>query len=243
MEPKFQSSFIPKGPISSTAPGAPMGRKTEEKSLFSYSAQIVFSVSVFLALGVFGYKFYLKYSIDKMGVDLENARATLQSEVIRELTRLDNRIISSQELIAQHQILSPLFEFLEVSTPRTVRFNDFRYSMTGQGLELSMTGEARGYAALAFQADIFNKSQYFKNSIFSGLKLNERGDVSFSFKAVVDPSLVSYQREVERLGTPTDLTNSSTTNPGASGSSQAATSASTTSTGSGQASSPQATQN
>ena len=200
MEPKFQSSFIPKGPISSAIPGAPMGRKTQEKSLFSFLAWIIFNISVVLALGMFGYKFYLKYSIDQMGVDLENARATLQSEVISELTRLDNRITSSRELILAHQNLSPLFEFLEVSTPRTVRFSDFRYSMTPQGLELSMTGEARGYTALASQSDIFNKSQYFKDSIFSNLKLNTKGDVIFSFRAVVDPSLVSYQREVERIG-------------------------------------------
>ena len=200
MESKFQSSFIPKGPFAATASGVPMGPKAKEKSLLAYLALVIFSISVLLALGMFGYKFYLKYSIAKMGVDLENARATLQPEIIRELTRLDNRIISSQELIAQHKILSPLFEFLEISTPRTVRFSDFRYSMTPQGLELSMTGEARGYAALALQSDIFNKSQYFKDSIFSNLKLNTKGDVIFSFRAVVDPSLVSYQREVERIG-------------------------------------------
>ncbi len=203
MEPKFQSSFIPKGPISSTIPSAPTGRKTQEKSLFSFLAWIIFNISVVLALGMFGYKFYLKYSIDQMGVDLENARATLQSEVINELTRLDNRITSSRELILAHQSLSPLFAFLEVSTPRTVRFNEFRYSVTPQGLELAMTGEARGYAALALQAEIFDKSPYFKNSIFSDLMLNTKGDVTFSFKAIVDPSLVSYGREVERLGAPT----------------------------------------
>jgi len=185
-----------------------MGRKTQEKSLFSFLAWIIFNISVVLALGMFGYKFYLKYSIDQMGVDLENARATLQSEVISELTRLDNRITSSRELILAHQNLSPLFEFLEVSTPRTVRFSDFRYSMTPQGLELSMTGEARGYAALALQAEIFDKSPYFKDSIFSDLRLNTKGDVTFSFRAIVDPSLVSYQREVERIGTATSTATS-----------------------------------
>lgn len=202
MPPKFQSSFIPKSPVASAASGVPMRQKPKEKSLFSFLASIIFTASVLLALGVFGYKFYLNYSIEQMGVDLENARATLEPEVIRELTRLDNRIISSKKLVAEHQILSPLFEFLEVSTPRTVRFSDFHYLVTEKGIELSMTGEARGYAALALQADIFNKSQYFKDSIFSDLNLNARGDVNFSFKTTVDPSLVSYQREVERIGAP-----------------------------------------
>ena len=203
MEPKFQSSFIPKGPIVSNVPGAPIGRRTrQEKSLFYILASTVFIMSVLSASGVFGYKFYLKYSIDKMGADLEDARMTLQPEVIRELTRLDNRLLSSQKLLARHQILSPLFEFFEVSTPKTVRFKDFSYTKTPQGLELKIIGEARGYAALALQADIFDKSQYFKTPIFSDLSLNEKGDVNFSFKAMLDPTLVSYERKVEKLGTP-----------------------------------------
>ena len=215
MEPKFQSSFIPKGPIVSNVPGAPIGRRTrQEKSLFYILASTVFIMSVLSALGMFGYKFYLKYSIDQMGANLEDARLTLQPEVIRELTRLDNRILSSQKLLARHQILSPLFEFFEVSTPKTVRFKDFSYTKTPQGLELKIIGEARGYAALALQADVFDKSQYFKNPIFSDLSLNEKGDVNFSFKAILDPTLVSYERKVERLGAspivPTESTSTST---------------------------------
>ncbi|MDO8590035.1 MAG: hypothetical protein Q7R69_02080 [bacterium] len=202
MDPKFQSSFIPKGPFAAPVPGVSMGPKTKDTSLLAVLALAVFIVSIVAAAGVFGYKFYLKYSIDQMGVALEAARATLSPGTIRELTRLDNRIISTKDLIAAHSILTPLFEFLEVSTPKTVRFNDFSYVRTEQGLEFTLRGEARGYAALAFLADMFSKSQYFKNAIFSDLNLNAKGDVNFSFKAVVDSSLVSYKREVERLGAP-----------------------------------------
>ena len=134
-----------------------------------------------------------------MGADLERARAALEPEIIRELIRLDNRIISTKNLISGHQIFTPLFKFLEVSTPKTVRFTNFNYRMTEQGLELQMRGEARGYAALALQADIFSKSQYFKNPIFSELNLNQKGDVNFFFKTVIDPSLVSYEKKVERI--------------------------------------------
>ena len=222
MDPKFQSSFIPKGPISSTVTpsGVSMGRKVKEKSLLSFLALVIFTLSVVLAMGVFGYKFYLKYRIETMGADLERARTTLQPEVIRELTRLDNRIITSRELVAEHQILSPLFEFLEVSTPRTVRFNDFRYTMNEFGIELNMRGEARGYAALALQADIFDKSGYFKNAIFSNLSLNEKGDVRFSFKATVDPSLVSYQRQIEGTSQPVTLPTTSSPTTGTTTSTQ-----------------------
>jgi len=232
MEPKFQSSFIPKGSIVSSNADASPGRKNKEKSLLAFLSLVIFIISVILAAGVFGYKLYLKYSIDRMGADLNKARATLQSETIRELTRLDNRIVSTKDLISKHRILTPLFEFLETSTSRGVRFRDFRYSMTGQDIELQMRGEARGYAALALQADIFSKSEYFKNSIFSDLNLNERGEVLFSFKTTIDPSLVSYTREVERINASSVILPPSSNEQIVS-----------TSTDSGQASSSQNTQN
>src|SRR3989344_4992453 len=197
MEPKFQSSFIPKGPLASSVASPIPGQKTKGRGLLAFLALVTFIISVVLALGMFGYKFYLKYHIDEMGTALEEARATLQPETIRELTRLDDRIISTKELVSKHRALTPLFEFLEISTSRTVRFNSFSYSTTDRGLELDMKGEARGYAALAFQADIFNKSKYFKDPIFSDLNLNEKGSVVFSFTAVVDPSLVLYKQQAE----------------------------------------------
>lgn len=204
MEPKFQSSFIPKGPTSSTATGVTMGRRVEKGGLVAFLSLVIFIISVLLAIGIFGYKFYLRYRIEQMGTDLEKALTTIipEPEVIRELIRFDNRIVSTKELISKHYVVSPLFEFLELSTPKTVRFKDFRYSMNTQGFELSMTGEARGYAALALQADIFSKSKYLKGPIFSDLSLNEKGDVNFSFKTIVDMDLVSYNREIERVGVP-----------------------------------------
>ena len=201
MEPKFQSSFIPKGPLGSSGAGPGLSQKTKHnRSLLSFLGLVIFMISVVLAAGMFGYKFYLKYHIKNMGTALEEARVSLQPEVIEELTRLDNRIISTKELVSKHKMLSPLFEFLETSTPKTVRFNDFRYQVSGSEIELFMKGEARGYTALAFQANIFNKSEYFREPVFSDLNLNDRGDVIFSFTAKLDPSLVSYSRQLESTG-------------------------------------------
>lgn len=199
MEPKFQSSFIPKD-SKSFAVSSTIGRKIGDgNSLFGLAATALFIVSIVFVVGMFGYKFYLRYRIAQMGSNLESARAALEPESIRELTRLNDRIVSAQTLIAQHEIITPLFKFLQISTPKNVRFSDFNYLMTEQGLELTMKGEARGYAALALQSDIFTKSGYFKDSIFSNLNLNEKGDVRFSFKAIIDPELLAYSKEVESL--------------------------------------------
>ena len=119
-----------------------MGRKIVEKSLVSFLAFTIFTISVLLALGMFGYKFYLKYRIEQMSVDLEEARVAIQPEIIGELTRLNNRIISTRDLISKHRILTPLFEFLEISTPKTVRFSSFSYTATDGGIELKKIGRA-----------------------------------------------------------------------------------------------------
>ena len=203
MEPKFQSSFIPKGPFVSDAGGIPVRKQAKEKSLFTFISSIIFTLSVIMAIGVFGYKFYLKYSIDKMDSSLQMAQSTLQPDTINQLVRLDNRMTFTKNLISKHHILTPLFGFLEDSTPITVRFNDFQYSTTRQGIEIAMKGQARGYSALALQADIFDKSDYFKDSVFSDLNLNESGDVNFSFRAIVNPDLVLYKKEIERISAPT----------------------------------------
>ena len=212
-----------------------MRKRGDGRGLFSFLTIIIFGASVIFALVTFGYKFYLENRINQMGGSLEQALTTIQPEpeAIRQMIRFDNRIVSTHELIAQHRILSPLFEFLEASTPSTVRFTDFQYVLSEHGLQLTMRGEARGYSALALQADIFSKSESFKDPIFSDLNLNAKGDVTFSFRATVDPTLVLYQRKMERIAPPVTqgIVESVATSTGPASSPQAAT---TTSTSSGQ---------
>lgn len=196
MEPKFQSSFIPKGPIGTSAS---LSRSSDitERGIFGFIATTIFVIAILGTGGVYGYNKYLQSSISKMGTDLENARTTLEPESIRELTRLNSRIVTTQELLLKHTVLSPLFDYLETSTVKTVRFTQFSYSTTDKGLTLVMKGQARGYTAVALQADIFSKSKYLKNPIFGDLSLDNSGNVVFSMTAVLDPSIISYKKQLE----------------------------------------------
>ena len=167
-------------------------RRAGERNFVSTIAYFIFVASVILAIGVFGYRFYLEYRISEMGSDLSQAQAALDAEAIGELTSLNSRIMATKTLVSNHQVMTPLFEFLEDSTLASVRFTDFNYSVEKNVLELNLSGEARGYSALALQSQVFNSSRYFTNSVFSDLKLNERGGVEFTFKTKVNPELLSY---------------------------------------------------
>ena len=180
-----------------TPMGAPVVSRPKQQSLLSFLAWLIFSISVFLAMGMFGYRYYLKYSIAKLSMDLETARANLQSDTIRELTRADNRINSTRTLTEKHRVITPLFAFLKETTPKTVRFTQFHFLVEGGSVKLNVKGEAKNYAALAFQADSFNKSGHFTNPLFSHLTLNDRGDVLFSFKSIINPELVSYNSQLK----------------------------------------------
>ncbi len=196
MDPKFQSSFIPKGPVT-TSGVASLAEKKKGRGFFGFLATVIFILAIVTALAVFGYNLYLSSNIAKMGSDLTTARASLDPDVINQISRLNSRIISTQELISKHTILSPFFDFLESSTLKSLRWTSFKYATTKDGLSLIMEGQARGYSALALQAEIFNKTKYIKSPLFSNLILDDKGNVTFAFFATLDPSIVSYKKSLE----------------------------------------------
>jgi len=202
MPPKFQSTFIPKGPVSSDFQ-APLGRPaSSSKDIVSLLVNALFAVSVVLSIGVFAYKYYLNYRIGQMGIDLENARATLAPETVTELVRLNDRIVSTQQLINKHRIVSPIFDFLEVSTPKTVRYTDFTFTDGDDGLELKIRGEAKGYAAVALLSQILDKNESLKDTVFADLRLDDKGNVSFSVDTKIGESALSYSKAIDKVGIP-----------------------------------------
>jgi len=210
MDPKFQSSFIPRGAAitsTSVSSSSPL-RRPQERGLFSLIAGGIFTLSILFALGVFGYKMFLSYRIESMGRQLEEARAALEPETVTELIRLSDRIASTEKLIKNHRIISPVFDFLEASTPSSVRYTEFNFNVTPRGLELNLNGEAQGYAALASAATVFDRSDSnFRNAAFSDLRLDTKGNVVFTLKLEVDPALLSYERFLSSSNSPQPVQN------------------------------------
>lgn len=194
MQPQFQSSFIPKGPVSSgpSLSGMNMPRR-RQTDLFSLVASSLFILSLVLACGAFLYQLFLNYNISQMKGELESARAALEPETVNTLIRLNSRLVSTEALIKNHQIITPVFDFLEVSTPKTVRYTDFNFNTTTKGLELTIQGQAVSYAALAVAAETFDKAvTYFANTVFSDLRLDDKGNVIFTLRTQVQPAALSY---------------------------------------------------
>lgn len=196
MEPKFQSSFIPKGPVATANPLAAQYTKPKT-AIFGFLATVIFILTLAAAIGVFAYDRYLLSSIGTMGENLANARATLQPDTIQELVRVDRRILGTRQLLSRHTALSPFFDYLENATLRNMRFTEFKFTQTDKGLEVMMKGQARSYSDVALQSEAFNKSKIFADPVFSDLELDAKGNVTFTFRALLDQAAVSYKKRID----------------------------------------------
>ncbi len=195
MEPKFQTSFIPKNTAQETAVPKEVAMSPgprESGGFWGIIANGIFTISVIGALVIFGGQWYLERSINSMGDSLANARNELAPERIQEINRAFDRINSTKVLLAKHVLLSNFLDKLQTLTVKNLRLTELNFNMlNGRGITVGFRGEAIGYVSVASQADIFGKQTFFKNSSFYDLDLNENGAVLFSYKSELDPSIIS----------------------------------------------------
>lgn len=196
MDPRFQTSFIPKKPIVSQPDRAPSA-----VNLFSLLATILFIVSLALSGGVFFYKQFIVKQITESKITLERAKDAFEPETINQIIRLDTRLDLGKKLLSSHQSVTPFFDFLSSVTLKTVRFKEFNFAYLAKDkIQVVMKGQARNYAAVALQSDLFNAQKSLKNVIISDMALEAAGTVSFSVSATVDSRLVSYSASLNADG-------------------------------------------
>ncbi len=193
MENSFQTSFIPKKPITAASVS-----HRHASNLF-----MIFSVLILIVMGVasgglFFYKSYLVKEKSILSASLEKVRDSFEKDTIDELELYDKRVSSSKQVLDGHIVLSPLFTLLGELTIPGVQYTKFDHQTTEKGFFVKMSGIARDYRSIALQADVFNtaKGRSFKNVVFSNLTRNKNNYVSFDVDFIVDPSLVSYQKNI-----------------------------------------------
>lgn len=189
MDSRLRTSFVPKKTLvvkgSVRVGGAVINP-------FLSLAIIIFFMAATLAGGIFLYKILLQKQIVSAKADLVKAKEAFEIKTIEEWKRRDNRIKVANELLAAHRIVSPIFTILENATLQTTRFLSFDFSSLGDNV-IKMTGEGLSYTSVALLSDSFNDQPGIKNPLFSGLTLNAKGGVQFSFVGSIDPAVVSYK--------------------------------------------------
>ncbi len=195
MEPKFQSSFIPKKTLS-TRPTA--SKRVKPTNLISAIALIIFLGAILISVGLFLYIEYLNISLTNKEEQLERARGAFEPALIKELTRLNDRIEASEQILSKHTAPSILFEFLENNTLESISFSNLLLTPVDDSrFSLLMNGEARSFSAVALQSDVFGKSDIINDPVFSNLDLDSFGNVRFNLSALVDSDFISYSNTIK----------------------------------------------
>lgn len=191
MEQNFQTSFIPKKPMieERATPTRPVG-------FLLVLSMFVFFTIVLASGGLYFYKGILTQNILKMENDLNLAKNRFEPSKINQLQELDKRLFASNELLANHVSLSPIFKALQEITLKTVRYLKFSYDFQNEKskkIEVKMSGLAIGYRSIALQSDLFTKNKNLIDPVFSNLSLDDKGNVLFDLSFSVDPSFVDYK--------------------------------------------------
>lgn len=197
MEPKFQTSFIPKSSV--------VMKTTDIKSpttvtLLPIVATVMLILSILSAGGIFFYQQYLGRKIIQANDALVLAQAAFEPKIINELMLVSDQIKSVKELLEKHIIVSNLFTIFQSSTIPSVRFTTFTFERKENGLiTVGIEGEGASYSHVAKQAEILSSSDFVKNVFFSRLSLNDKNIVIFKLSADVDDKAISYQEALKRL--------------------------------------------
>ena len=200
MEPKFQTSFIPKTPITSSSVSLPSAPRSGSISLLASVATILFILSILTALGLFVYEKVLTSQIASLDQSLVAAQGAFDTDTIKQLITASNQIQAAKTLLDQHVAVSNMFAVLESNVLPAVQFTSFSFDNSTDGtVAVTLEGQAQSYATVAKQSAIFNALPYMNGQMFSSLDLTDKGVVTMKFMTNIDPSVLSYTKAVEAL--------------------------------------------
>ena len=196
MDNNFQTSFIPKKPMTIEASETGSG-----VNIFLLISIFIFIIAVIASAGVYLYQASLvqglKDRVDRLAILQKDDPTTLEN-----IIAFDRQLNLADKLLSQHVAVSPIFAYLGENTAQDVRFKSLIFSYTDPSkVSLKMSGVAKNFNAIAGQSDAFKKSSYsgIINPIFSDFVPTPTGTVSFNLTADLDSDLVNYKAQKEKV--------------------------------------------
>ena len=206
MPSTIPTSFVPKQPVRAAASAGAGG----VSGIYFIFALVAFLVSLLLAGGMFAYGAYLEREKDVRIRDLASYQGVVREDTANELSRLSTRMNVAETLLNNHVYFSSIFSLLETLTTTSLRFTNAQIALLPDGsASLALSGVARNFNAIAFEAEVLGRDPSIQSPVFSNLEVREDGNVSFSMSATVS---ARFLRDSSRARA-TVLNQASTTAP------------------------------
>jgi hypothetical protein len=192
MDPKFQTSFIPKRPM---IPGNMGVVAKKQTSVLASVSVLVIILTIIVSTGVVLYTKKLVQDNAEKKQQIKNEIDSLDSSLTNQLATLKIRVDSTKELLKNHLALTNFFDLLNKHTVSTIQFKDLTYSGgPGKPFLVKLNGQAKNFNDVVFQSDTILANPNFKNPSFSGFSLDKGGNVLFVLETEINPDHVSYQK-------------------------------------------------
>lgn len=178
----------PAASFGGTATSSLMAREGEHgKSIVQLILMAVFGAAVLIAVGLFGYQYYLSSQIDTKKALLADYESRLGTLPLEDMRKLSNRIKIINQLVKEHPSANVAFRIVEDSIENQITYQRFelRYNTQTKGYALQLGGTAPDYKSIAQQVDTLKRkpyTTYIQDIVVEGLQLNERGNIGFTLK-------------------------------------------------------------
>lgn len=189
MDPKLQSSFIPRKSMANIP-----SYQASSVTVYSIVASIMFVVALGLATVAFISKKTMIDDIVNMNKTLVETRNSFQTEMILDLKNKSYRLTEANSLLKNHLAFSNFFHFVEDTVYEGVTWNDltYEYNKSGQ-VRIKLSGLARSFNSLALQYDIFENNPGLSDVALTKIAPDKSGGVSFVAEAVVSRDMILYK--------------------------------------------------
>lgn len=190
METKFQTSFIPKKPITPTVVVT-----RNPISIFFLVSVVLFLGSLLAAGGVFLWQNQLNAKQISLKEELAKQRKQFDSNFLTLLKEKTGKISIAKSLLDNHLSTSKVFDMIGSITVENVRYKSFALKYDAKDnrvINISLTGEAKNYETIAYQSDVLGENKYLRNAYLTNPTLQNSGYVDFSLTGTVDPALLKY---------------------------------------------------
>ncbi len=204
MNNEFQTTFIPKKPLSTPGPTSPLTNRPPSRPIgfFTLFALLIFLVTTGIGVWTYFDQQSLIAERDALIATIRQVEQSFDREVLADITREDRRLASGMTLLNNHQVLSPFFNFLGTRTIPEVRFSEIEFLRENNVPKVRMRGEALSYTAIAQQAQLLSEGRVLRDVIFSEFAVNRELRQVFTLTFVLDESLVNFDQMIESLVPP-----------------------------------------
>ncbi len=208
MPDQMKTTFIPKQTFTPDLPsqGSMNAGRTSASSavsIITLLATLIFFVTAISFGGVYLFEKNLTLRIAQIKEQLATAEKQFEPSLIEEWRDLDFRLKIADRVLRNHRSVAPLFTILEKNTLKTIEYTNFQFNFRedGHGV-VQVKGRARGFEAIAEQAEIFSQERLIREHIFSSFILQDDSRVHFDLTLILSPELTTFESSFPLFTTP-----------------------------------------